>query len=207
MNDQLIFDVILSTGGISRPYELYPPTDVESLEQLLDAIRKSTYDTLKKDCLIYYLIKWHRDGREEVYRNEKCIPPQFALLADAYWHLDAGIDVAVRLSPFKHLSCYSRAHQKAVSILSDVRLNRDYPSKILHAVSLSDNANPLILKYVRTAKPPLLEPNNLDMYIIALAESSLLEAWQYQRTFAEANETRQRLVYRILEWCLSRTWP
>lgn len=99
MNDQLIFDVILSTGGIGRPYELYPPTDVESLEVLLDAIRNSTYDTLKKDCLIYYLIKWHKDGREEVYRDEKCIPPQFVLLADAYWHLDTGIDVAVRLMP------------------------------------------------------------------------------------------------------------
>jgi hypothetical protein len=86
-----------------------------------------------------------------------------------------------------------------------VRLNRDYPSKILQAISLSDNANPLILKYVRTAKPPLLEPIDIDTYTVALAESSLLEAWQYQRTFPEANETRPRLVHKILEWCLSRT--
>lgn len=97
------------------------------------------------------------------------------------------------------------SHQKAVSILSDVRLNRDYPSKVLQAISLSDNANPLILKFVRTAKPPLLEPIDIDTYTVALAESSLLEAWQYQRTFPEGNEMRSRLVHKILEWCLSRT--
>src|ERR1700733_14670064 len=48
MNDQLIFDVLLLTGGIQRPDTLYPPTDVPSLKRLLDAIRDSTYDTLKK---------------------------------------------------------------------------------------------------------------------------------------------------------------
>jgi hypothetical protein len=96
------------------------------------------------------------------------------------------------------------AHQKAVSILSDVRLNRDYPSKVIQAISLSDEAMPLILKYVRTAKPLLTEPIDIDTYTVALAESSLLEAWQFQRTFPEVSETRPRLMRKILEWCLSR---
>jgi hypothetical protein len=105
MNDQLIFDLLLSTGGIRRSDRLYPPTDVDSLKFLLDAIRESNYDTLKKNCLIYYLLKWHKDGREEVYRDENCISPQFVLLADAYWYLDTGVDVAVRPSNFCSLSC------------------------------------------------------------------------------------------------------
>ena len=63
---------------------------------------------------------------------------------------------------------------------------------------------PLILKYVRTAKPLLTEPTDIDMYTVALAESSLLEAWQFQRTFPEVGEVRPRLVHKILEWCLSR---
>jgi hypothetical protein len=104
MNDQLIFDLLLSTGGIRRPDRVYPPTDVDSLKRLLDAIRDSTYDTLKKNCLIYYLLKWHKDGREEVYRDEKCIPPQFVLLADAYWYLDTGVDVAVRSFSSSHFA-------------------------------------------------------------------------------------------------------
>jgi hypothetical protein len=105
MNDQLIFDLLLSTGGILRPDSLYPPTDVDSLEVLLDAIRDSTYDTLKKDCLIYYLLRWHQDEREEVYRDDKCIPPQFVLLADAYWYLDTGFDVAVCASDSRSSGC------------------------------------------------------------------------------------------------------
>lgn len=205
MNDQLVFDVLLSTGGIRRPDRLFPPSDVESLQQLLDAIRDSSYDTLKKDCLIYYLLKSHKDGREEVYRDEKCIPPQFALLADAYWCLDTGINVPVRLISLCVWLSFLMFYQKAVSILSDVRLNRDYPSKVLQAISLSEDANLLILKYIRTAKPQLTEPIDIDIYTVALAESSLLEAWQFQRTFPESSETRPRLLHKILEWCLSRT--
>lgn len=106
MNDQLIFDMLLSTGGIKRPDRLYPPTDVDSLKLLLDAIRESTYDTLKKNSLIYYLIKWHKDGREEVYSEEKSIPRQFVLLADAYWYLDTGANVAVRFVNSRYLTSH-----------------------------------------------------------------------------------------------------
>jgi hypothetical protein len=94
--------------------------------------------------------------------------------------------------------------QRAVSILSDARLNGDYASKILQAISLSENPTPLILKYVQTAKPLLTEPDDIDMYAIALVESNLLDAWQFQRTFPAKNETRSRLIRKILDWCLSR---
>ena len=75
---------------------------------------------------------------------------------------------------------------------------------MIQAISLSDDASPLILKYVRTAKPQLTEPIDIDIYLVALAESSLLEAWQFQRSFPEASEIRQRLLHKILELCLAR---
>ena len=99
MYNTLIFDILLTSGGIRDPYLLFPPEDVESLQRLLDAIQGSTYDTLKKDCLVYFLLKWHQDGREKSFQQQRCIPPQFASLADAYWHLDAGEDVLVRYTP------------------------------------------------------------------------------------------------------------
>ncbi|KAI0355998.1 hypothetical protein OH77DRAFT_1589487 [Trametes cingulata] len=186
MSDMLIFDILLTSGGIRHPDTLFPPTDKDSLERLLDAIRHSTYDTLKQDCLIYFLLKWHQDGREEEFREKRCILPQFAALADAYWHLDSGINVA-----------------RAVSLLSDKRLNRDYPSKILQALALAEDASTLIRTYVRTANPLLTEPDDIDAYAIALAESSLMEAWMYQRSFSEVSDTRKRLVQKILDWCLT----
>lgn len=95
MTDVLIFDILLSLGGIKHPATLYPPRNPDILHQLLDAIEESTYDTLKKDGLIYFLLKWHRDDRAEYYAQARCIPPQFVALADAYWYLDAGEDVYV----------------------------------------------------------------------------------------------------------------
>jgi len=167
---------------------LYPPTDVPSLLHLLQAIENSNYDTLKKDCLVYFLLKWHQDGRETQFADERCIPPQFSALSDAYWHLDTGLNVPL-----------------AVSILSDARLNRDYASKILKVISLAQNPTPLILRYVRTAKPLLTEPEDIDKYAMALAETSFTEAWQYQRTFSEDSETRTRILRKVIHWCLSPT--
>lgn len=93
--NSLIFDILLTSGGIREPYLLFPPENVESLQKLLDAIQSSTYDTLKKDCLVYFLLKFYQDGRENGFQQQRCIPPQFAALADAYWHLDTGINVPV----------------------------------------------------------------------------------------------------------------
>lgn len=86
---------MLSAGGIPEPDVLYPPSDVESLLRLLRAIESSSYDALKKDCLFYFLLKWHQDEREDKYAMERCIPPHFTALADAYWYLDSGINVPV----------------------------------------------------------------------------------------------------------------
>lgn len=205
MADVLIFDILLSLGGIKHPDALYPPRDVSVLERLLNAIEDSTYDALKKDGIVYFLLKWHRDGREVYYAQSRCIPPQFVALADAYWCLDSGEDVPVSAtSLYLHCARLTSLTQRAVSLLADARLNRDYTSKIIQAISLDADPHPLILRYIRTAKPLLTEPDDIDAYSIALAESSLLEAWQYQRTYPEDSNARARLIRNILTWSLTR---
>ncbi|KAI1794442.1 nuclear pore complex assembly-domain-containing protein [Ganoderma leucocontextum] len=186
MSDLLIFDILLISGGIRHPDTLYPPRTPESLKRLLEAISHSQFDGLKKDCLVYFLLKWHQDYREESFVKDRVIPAQFTALSDAYWHLDTGIHI-----------------ERAVSILSDARLNRDYPSKVIQALFLAQNSHSLIRSYIRTVKPLLTEPDDIDTYTIALAESNLSEAWSYQRTFPEVNDTRKRLVRKILHWCLA----
>ncbi|KAH9941763.1 nuclear pore complex assembly-domain-containing protein [Epithele typhae] len=186
MNDCLIFDILLSSSGIYPPDAFYPPATPEALQTLLNAIANCSFDALKRDCLVYCLLKWYQDGREEDFKIKRCIPPQFSSLADAYWHLDSGITMA-----------------RAVSILSDARINRDYTSKVFEALSLSQDPHNLIRSYVRTAKPVLDLPSDMDAYTIALAESSLMEAWTYQRTFPEIDENRERLINKILDWCLT----
>ncbi|KAG8958287.1 hypothetical protein FRC03_009285, partial [Tulasnella sp. 419] len=43
----------------------YPPPDDLSLNQLLSLIQNSPFDDLKKNCLVYYLLKTYDDGRED----------------------------------------------------------------------------------------------------------------------------------------------
>lgn len=94
--------------------------------------------------------------------------------------------------------------KRAVALLSDARLNRDYASKIIHAISLSPEAAPLIRRYVQTAKPLLVEPLDIECYALALADHSILDAWQFARTFNETDSTRTRLLQKIFEWIISR---
>ncbi|KAF8637860.1 hypothetical protein AX17_002486 [Amanita inopinata Kibby_2008] len=186
VGDALIYDLLLSAGGIKQPDALYPPTDVSALKRLLDDIEASQYDALKKECLVYYLLKWHLDGREDRFQLDRCIPPHFTALADAYWLLDTGFNVP-----------------RAVSILSDARLNQDLTSKVLQTISLAPNSPALIVKYIRTAQPAVTEPSDLELYTIALAESSLCDAWEYQRTFNEISAIRSRLFKALLEWSVT----
>lgn len=95
MSDRLLFDVVLSAGGLHDPPSHFPPSDTNALTKLLKTIDGLKFDSLKRDCLVYSLLKWHRDGREVSFREERCIPPQFSALSDAYWCLDAGVDVEV----------------------------------------------------------------------------------------------------------------
>ena len=94
--------------------------------------------------------------------------------------------------------------QRAVAILSDCRLNRDHTSKILVALSVSPDSEALIRRYIQTVKPPLVEPLDIEMYTLALADLSVLNAWQYTRTFSESDEIRPRLFKKVLEWAVTR---
>jgi hypothetical protein len=96
MSNQLIFDLLLSSAGIQQPETLFPPVDEAELDRLLVAISESEFDDLKKNSLLYWLLKWHNDGREDIFQAEKSIPPQFVILADVYWLLDTGHDLNVR---------------------------------------------------------------------------------------------------------------
>ncbi|KAG6916735.1 hypothetical protein DXG01_005555 [Tephrocybe rancida] len=188
MGDKFIFDILLEAGGIDSPAMLFPPDTVEDLEILLHSIELSDYDNLKKECLVFYLLKWHNDGREVRFQAERSIPSQFVNLAEAYWHLDAGHDIV-----------------RAVSLLSDRRLNGDYATNVLRAITISPNPSPLIVQYVRTAKPHLRAELDIQTYMLALADLSFLEAWQFQRTFGETTELRTVLLGKLFEWCISPT--
>jgi hypothetical protein len=231
LTDALVFDLLLAGGGVENPAELYPPRDSDALVHLVGAIRTCAYDGLKKDCLLYYLLKAcpGDDGatRRRNFLGLRAIPPQFVLLSDAYWELDGGGDLRVSSLLRAYRAAKSRRWQLAASILCDARINRDYPSKIMQALARpvdrdidiyfpgTDVADlvetaPFVARYARVAKPALFEPDDLDLYLVALAAApahaplGVIQAWQFQRTFPEHSETRARLIRLLIDWCFTR---
>ena len=95
--------------------------------------------------------------------------------------------------------------QKAVALLSDARIVKEYSSKVIETLSLEDLPSPLILRYVKTCSPALRERNDLQKYIRALADHNFVEAWQFQRTYPVNDKMRKFLICELLTWALDRT--
>lgn len=149
---------------------------------------------------------WSRENfsRTKVYTAAVCRACG-RVLAFGYWcertgtifSLPASANLSHGLAPRK---------QRAVALLADTRLNRDHASKIIRAISLSPEPAPLIRRYIQTAKPPLVEPPDIECYALALADFSVLDAWQFTRTFNERDSIRTRLLLKLFEWIISRKY-
>ncbi|KAL5499060.1 hypothetical protein ACEPAH_1578 [Sanghuangporus vaninii] len=186
MSGQLFFDILLRLGGIDDPASVYPPYNMHSLKVLIDVILDLSYDSMKRDCLVYYLLKQPQKGKEVSFAYERSISSQYVALTDAYWELDSGINL-----------------EGAISRLSDARIVKEHTTKIMETLALDSNSAFLIRKYVRTCNPALRELSDLERYIIATSEHSVLDAWKYQRNFPINHPMRKALLRKILEWTLT----
>lgn len=191
MSDELIFDLLLEQASIASPQSLFPPDSPETLLDLLTAIAKCPWDSLKKSCLLFYLLSYVSPDVAAEHAANWALPAQFVHLAHACFLLDMGTPDDL-------------AH--AVSLLSDARIVQDMSSKILYTLSLASQpaSSRLVRTYVRTAQPVLETYDDLAIYLRALLESSLADAWAFQRTFSETTPLRNQLFRTILDGCLVR---
>lgn len=213
---------------------LYPPKDVLALRKLLAAIRASSFDRLKKDCLVYYLIRdTKHDDRAASFAQARLIPAQFVSLADGYWNMDNGnhevstntCHLSYKTYPTSfapdgggaqdgraHLcfpsphALFARSSQLAVSLLSSISVKPDFTSKILATL----------------AKMPVqAESARLVLHFIRFARPPIdspedvhvkLDALA-QTSIREAwmymrsfdeGEFRAGLIGRVFEYCLTR---
>ncbi|KAF8587202.1 hypothetical protein K439DRAFT_1407858 [Ramaria rubella] len=189
MSNELIFDLLLEQASIASPQSLFPPESPEALLYLLEAISNCHWDSLKKSCLYFYLLSHVSSDVAARYATTCAVPPQFIHLAHACFFLDCD-------SP--------EGPARAVALLSDARIVQDLSSKIIHTLSLAPQpmSSRLIRTYVRTAQPVLEAFEDLSIYLLALLEYSLADAWTFQRTFSETTPLRNRLFRTLLDGCL-----
>jgi Nuclear pore complex assembly len=92
----------------------------------------------------------------------------------------------------------------------DPRVISDFVPKIIYALSLASPSH--VTRFIRLAKPVLSGPEDeesLSIYIRALCEQNVIEAWLFTRTFPEEREkgedaSKARFIWMILEYCLIR---
>ncbi|KAG8866974.1 hypothetical protein FRB97_003618, partial [Tulasnella sp. 331] len=190
-NNRLFIDDIFRNAGITAE-DLYPPQTPNAFQLLLQAIHDSDFDSTKKNSLIYYLLRMWRDGRQIVWAQNKSLPIQYAMVMDGYWAMDEG----------------------------DIEIEKEFTSKALHAIHHGiplDEQDPgrqsrLVLRYVRSGKLVIDSLPDMQIYISALCENSLMDAWMYQRTFPEDAQNieithgslvRSKILQMIFDWALT----
>lgn len=186
MSHELIFDLLLEQACIAAPHSLFPPSTPDILQALIAAIALCPWDFLKKSALYFYLLSFMSP---EVAQRSTALPPHFTALAYACFLLDHGDMPSLR---------------RAVALLGDARIVQDLAPKVLQTLSLADEPS-LVRTYVRTAQPVLQAFEDAAIYVRALLDKSLADAWVFQRGFPEASPVRNKLVRVILDACLMRT--
>nr|CAG8634342.1 13670_t:CDS:2 [Entrophospora candida] len=89
MDNELIIDLLLKFVSIDN--SLYPPHGKDELKALFDAIYSDIeIDALRKNCLMYYILKFWRSDKHQSFATTYLILPNFVNLMDGYWSLDNG---------------------------------------------------------------------------------------------------------------------
>ncbi|PLW11557.1 hypothetical protein PCANC_20584 [Puccinia coronata f. sp. avenae] len=78
IDGMLFFDRLMKLGSIPNSTDLFPPPHPSRLRQLLDSIEACSFDILKKNCLVYYLLKEYCDNRETRFAIDRLIPSHFS---------------------------------------------------------------------------------------------------------------------------------
>ncbi|GAA98418.1 uncharacterized protein L969DRAFT_103092 [Mixia osmundae IAM 14324] len=154
-NGPLFFDRLLSLANV--PTSLYPPESERTLARLLDEIDRSvSFDMLKKDCLVYTLLKDYGDSRASAFADLLELPPLFRRAADGYWALDRA------------------RYSEAFSLLTSPAITLDFVSEIVSF--LASESPSLLVDFVQSARLSLTARADVRLMIAALVELGRLDS-------------------------------
>ncbi|MBW0498833.1 hypothetical protein O181_038548 [Austropuccinia psidii MF-1] len=180
----LFFDRLMLLGSISNYKELFPPSHPSRLRQLLDSIDGSPFDLLKKNCLVYYLLKEYGDARETKFAIDRLIPSHFTLSLDGLWALDHS------------------QWQVAIRCFSDPVLTPDFLPEIIHALATLPpirSRSEYLLRFYHLAQPTLDLPSTEFVIRAMSIGGHVRSAWALQRSYSRPE--RDRLIQNIFEAC------
>ncbi|KAH9461921.1 hypothetical protein MJO28_003315 [Puccinia striiformis f. sp. tritici] len=184
IDGMLFFDRLMKLGSIPNFKDLFPPPHPSRLRQLLDSIDACGFDLLKKNCLVYYLLKEYGDGRETRFAIDRLIPSHFSRGLDGLWALDHS------------------QWQSAIRAIADPTVTPDFLPEIIQTLAtqprLKHRSNYLMRFYLLT-QPSLDLPSVVFVLRAMCINCNLRAAWALQRSYGRPE--RDRLLTIIFETC------
>ncbi|KAL1914574.1 uncharacterized protein VTP21DRAFT_8199 [Calcarisporiella thermophila] len=186
MDGQLFIDRLLQYAEIEIG-QVYPPRDINQLQHLVRAVFKCDLDSLKKHCIVYYLLRDTRiNARASTYASKYLIPWYFCRLMDGYWALDQG------------------EFEEAVRALADPAVEPDWSNEI--ARILVRFAPPRVaLRYLKLAQPTMTSREDVEMWMEVLIKCDILDAFLYQRKHRSKSDHSfsNRLLSHLFDACFA----
>ncbi|KAI9207086.1 nuclear pore complex assembly-domain-containing protein [Polychytrium aggregatum] len=210
-NGVLFIEKLLAIHNIDLDQINYPAKDRQQLHDLFTAIVGTGFDqvlgahasaaaandtadsyddTVQRDCLIYYLLKDHCQGRglskDKEFAEVFLLPQHFQRCIDGFWYLDR---------------C---EYELAVNQLVHPSLNVEWSNEILEI--LYRNAPELAFQFLQGVRPPIVDERDLDIQMPIYLDHSLSQAFEFQRQY-QAMTSELRLFKRLLEFVFDPKLP
>ncbi|RUS28185.1 nuclear pore complex assembly-domain-containing protein [Jimgerdemannia flammicorona] len=159
MGNELFIDKLLIFTGLEVG-ELYPPNKIDDMRKLWWKILNCDLDSLKKYCIVYYLLKdWN--GDKEGFAQRYLIPTGCMRLMDGYWAID-------------HWD-----FEAALRQLAYPTVEVDWPSKIVEV--LYEHAGPrTAARFVNIAQPALWTPEEVELQMDVDVHCDVVGAFLFQ---------------------------
>ncbi|KAL7619376.1 hypothetical protein AAE478_009914 [Parahypoxylon ruwenzoriense] len=190
LEGSLFIDRVLKALDLSKAVSHYPPKNEAALRQLYEYIYESKNVALHhKLSIIYYLLldldDRRGDTQAENYASHAGMPSKYQIFMKGLWYMDA------------------QKFDVALEYLTHPSLQPDFVDDIITAlVRHAKNADfSLALAYYHTVQPVVESSSALGLLFDALAQSSVLDAFQFSRSHADfmRHQLFQRLVISVLE--------
>ncbi|OBT59403.1 hypothetical protein VE04_00501 [Pseudogymnoascus sp. 24MN13] len=175
----LFVDRVLKLLGIKRPNKSYPPKSNGDLRSLHQAVVSSNAAHHTKVSLLYYILldcddKARNNANSNAFEEMSFMPKKYQIFMKGLWRMDRA-QFELALQNLTHPSLIPTFQEEILGVL------------VKHCPA-DDMSLPLA--YYHTVLPALINTPALDSLFLAIARTSVTEAFFFLRSQSELDQTR-----------------
>ncbi|KAJ3298752.1 Protein ELYS [Borealophlyctis nickersoniae] len=173
MDDELFFDKLLKSCGLELSQGLYPPTNVEQLEEIFEEI--SNCQPFLRDSFILYLLKDWENGSDLEYARKAMVQPKYQLAINGYWAFDHGM------------------LQEGLHLLMHPSITQDFPNKVVKTLVM-EGRHADALQFMQAVHPPIETMEDIRLHMDVLLRTDFMDAFAFQRKHIDQRDLFMHLL-------------